>query len=133
MTKLLDLAAQYRADGKARVFVCAVWGNKPYDNPVVESFFSDWLPEQESEYKECADYTLARIEEIRQVQEEIKWLREYEISIEVYAVELKEGQFSDCLSIAEDVRWYCAHLRSLAARRAHLDSLTKGIRPEALR
>ena len=109
-----DLAAQYRADGKARVFVEAVWRRireeygqiKIYDDPYcdVPSPFESWTA--------AAEFTISRIEEIR-LSEEDNLL----IFKKMAACYLRRKE---------------SYQRILFRERAHLDSLCEGVRKEVL-
>ena len=113
-----DLAAQYRADGKAREFVESVWestdncgsGLKPIriftGTSVFAESFQDWTA--------AAAFTLQRIEKIRQAQEDIEDLCRAEFPLTHRSVHLPQDNI-------------------LSRERAHLDSLCKGVRKEVLK
>ena len=122
-----DLAAQYRADGKARVFVEAVWvaiSEERTENlwsvfirPALVSkdpslFNSGWHHREATAWAAAADFTLQRIEEIRLSEEDTLL-----IFTKMAACYLRRKE---------------SYQRILFREHAHLDSLTKGMKPEVL-
>ena len=115
-----DLAAQYRADGKARVFVEAVWVAPRYQHTGSWGYIylSQWDHTEEAPYPEnrhwaaAADFTLQRIEEIRLSEEDTLL-----IFTKMAACYLRRKE---------------SYQRILFREHAHLDSLTKGMKPEVL-
>ena len=135
MTKLLDLAAQYRSGAiTARVFVEAVWEPKDITRLAKEVCIgrdeyiiciagnvvrgASWI----KVWAAAADYTLARIEEIENYK--------YSLSLQKLL-----------LSNHENAEWRNPHdweadkealQRTVNLLQAHLDSLCKGIREDVL-
>ena len=115
---IYDLAAQYRSDGKARVFVESVWAAcKHFSIPemggrghAIEIAYVGIFPEETEPlaWTAAADFTLEHIEKIRQVQEEIE----------------------NCACGPNAQPWA---KRIEVRERAHLDSLCKGVRKEVLK
>jgi hypothetical protein len=70
-------------------------------------------------------------EEIRKIDEEIEWMRDY--NADSYTVEVKEGQYNDCLMVAMDVQWYQRAARITLRLKNRRNNLERKRKREALK
>lgn len=134
--KAEQLIQQYESGGDARLFVEGVWEGISED--MNESHILDtypillrfWTTEQ---WTAAAAFTLARLEEIRQAKEDVEQANGRAETYTRIASDFEDTK-NPLLANGRELlsRKAASWQRILALVRAHLDELSRGIKPEAL-